>query len=41
MALMSTPINLTLKSAQIPFSSASRHKFKAVCPPIVGNTASI
>src|SRR5690606_14234733 len=41
MALISTPINFTLKSCQIPFSSASKHKFKAVCPPIVGNTASI
>ena len=41
MALTSTPINFTPKSAQIPFSSASKHKFKAVCPPIVGKTASI
>ena len=36
-----TPISLTPKSFQMPFSSASIHKFKAVCPPIVGNTASI
>ena len=41
MALISTPIIFTLKSFQIPFSSASIHKFNAVCPPIVGKTASI
>ena len=41
MASISTPINFTPKSFQIPFSSASIHKFKAVCPPIVGKTASI
>ena len=40
-ASMSTPIISTLKSSQIPFSSASIHKFKAVWPPIVGSTASI
>ena len=41
MALISTPIKRTLCSSQIPFSSASIHKFNAVCPPIVGKTASI
>ena len=36
-----TPMMSTSKSSHIPFSSASIHKFKAVCPPIVGKTASI
>ena len=40
-ALISTPIKRTSKSFQIPFSSASIQRFKAVCPPIVGKTASI
>ena len=39
-ASISTPINWTLKSSQIPFSAASIHKLSAVCPPIVGKTAS-
>ncbi len=41
MASISTPINFTSWSSHIPFSSASIHKFNAVWPPIVGNTASI
>jgi hypothetical protein len=40
MALTSTPIIFIPKSAQIPFHQL-QHKFKAVCPPIVGKTASI
>ena len=41
MALISTPISLTLYFSQIPSSSASLQRFSAVCPPIVGSTASI
>ena len=40
-ASISTPIISTLCSLQTPCLSASIHKFNAVWPPIVGNTASI
>ncbi len=40
-ALMSTPINSTPNFSQIPNSSTSLHKLSAVCPPMVGSTASI
>ena len=40
-ASISTPIISTLYFFHIPFSSTSIHKFNAVCPPIVGSTASI
>ena len=40
-ALISTPIKRTLNRSQTPNSSHSLAKFKAVCPPMVGNTASI
>ena len=39
-ASISTPIISTSLSFQIPFSSASIQRFKALCPPIVGKTAS-
>ena len=41
MALISTPINCTLYFSHTPNSSASLQRFSAVCPPIVGSTASI
>ena len=40
-AATSTPIMLQLYCFHNPISSASLHKFNAVCPPIVGSTASI
>ena len=40
-ALISTPISLILNRSHTPSSSASFARFSAVCPPIVGNTASI
>ena len=41
MAAMSTPIMRTPYFSQTPSLSASIARFKAVCPPMVGNTASI
>ena len=41
MASISTPTTSISKSAQTPFSPASIQRFRAVCPPIVGSTASI
>ena len=40
-AATSTPIMRQLYCFHNPISSASLHKFNAVCPPIVGSTASI
>ena len=40
-AATSTPIILQLYCSQMPSSSASLHRFNAVCPPMVGKTASI
>ena len=39
-ASISTPIISTLCSSQIPISLHLIHRFNAVCPPIVGRTAS-
>ena len=39
-AFTSTPIIFTLYLSQTPSSSASLQRFNAVCPPMVGNTAS-
>ena len=40
-ALISTPINRTLNRSHIPNSSPSLARLSAVCPPMVGSTASI
>ena len=40
-AAISTPINRTPYFFQIPTSSASIQRFSAVCPPMVGKTASM
>ncbi len=40
-AFISTPINATLYFSQMPNSSTSLQRLSAVCPPIVGNTASM